>query len=138
MLIEMNPHAVTIQAALNAHKLAVALQKDDNRTPGEQAIRAIRVRDPAIERWVEGAVAVMDLEHERLRGDTRRSATMDRASEGIARAESYELGLWKGALTTLQRQADTPHGDMMVYCYIYGAAAIMAGLAPRPHNLRSV
>jgi len=131
MKIEMNPRAVSLDTALAAHKLAQQLHAEDCRTPGEQAIRALRAQDPALMRWLEQAVEVMDQAHERLRGETMRT------SKDAGRATSGELGLWRGAYETALRQADTPRSDLMVFVFIYGAAAVLSGIAPRPHLQRA-
>lgn len=131
MLIEMNPRPVDVQTALAAHKLATQLHKSACTTPGEQGIRALKAHDARMMRWLEGAVEAMDRADEHLRGETRR------ARSGVEGATSGELGLWRGALETAQRVEQTPHGDLMIFAYIYGAAAVFAGIAPRPHELRS-
>ena len=123
--MEVMGHTPTEGSVESAHKY-MGRMADNSRRPGvraalEQSMRAARDRNPKLLLWLEKAANIMEHQHERQFGQTRRST-----SDFRQKFTPTEVQMWQKAYAHAVDGEPVPELG-----YVYAAAATYAGLIPR-------
>ena len=110
--------------AETVHILAKKLADGQIHGPGSAAFRACCARDPAILRVLEEMAEQLERIGEAQQGQTRRSSTR------WFTPEPEEVQVWRKAFVAADAGEPNPG-----FAFLYGAAAIHAGIVPYPYGL---
>lgn len=115
----------TIGEAEHVFRMAKQLIDGDHTATMSAGLRAVRVKDKQMLGVLERLAEIVVDHSDRQFGETQRF------KGGVSNVPAAQANMLKKAYEHAQR------GDpCQVYCGIYGAAAIRAGLTPTPYGLR--
>ena len=113
------PEWISESTVERAYRMALKAQGLNDNRFAQKGMRAARARDGKLLLALEGSAEVLQKMQERQHGRTQRDASTPFSHK----VDLTEFALWREAYKLCDEGRPTLH-----FCWIYGAAAVLAGL----------